>query len=245
MDQRGDRAVEIVTQAGIPPDYYASILGLTPSRNRFTVELITIVQVLTAHVTMIAKHHLACRRPDRLGATVMPMLATPGHGTFPSAHAAEAFAVATVLRGLVTTAEGRAFYPDPDRLAALLAKLAERIAVNRTVAGLHFPVDSWAGAALGETIGGLLLSLCGAQPIAAPGGAAAPAAYRTVDVAIPENGAGQNIAPEANDFLLRDFLIDAEAARHGVTRSAAARSEAPSELMQWLWGKALGEMALA
>src|SRR3712207_7550243 len=43
----------------------------------------------------------SCRRPDRLGPTVMPMIPTPGHGTFPSAHAAEAFAVATVLDGLL------------------------------------------------------------------------------------------------------------------------------------------------
>jgi hypothetical protein len=41
-----------------------------------------------------------------------------------------------------------------------LMRLASRIAVNRTVAGVHFPVDSAAGALLGLTLGNYLVSRC-------------------------------------------------------------------------------------
>ena len=50
-----------------------------------------------AHLAMIAKHALAVRRPDQLDGRILPMIPTPGHGAFPSAHATEAYAVATVL----------------------------------------------------------------------------------------------------------------------------------------------------
>ena len=49
------------------------ILGLQAGPNRFMLELITITQVLAAHTVMVVKHHLACRRPDHLDATVMPI----------------------------------------------------------------------------------------------------------------------------------------------------------------------------
>jgi membrane-associated phospholipid phosphatase len=160
-DQRGDRASEILTQLGLPADYFGALMGLTATRHRHTLELMTITQVIAAHVTMVAKHHLACRRPDSLDPSVMPMIPTPGHNAYPSAHAAEAFAVATVLNGLVASPKGQAYFPDHKRLQDLLLRQAARIAVNRTVAGMHFPVDSWAGAAIGEVVGQIILAMCG------------------------------------------------------------------------------------
>ena len=77
------------------------------------------------------------------------MIPTPDHSSFPSGHAAEAFALATVMHRLMTgdaATEGLQVWAMPFRLA-------HRIAVNRTVAGLHFPVDSAAGAIVGCAIG--------------------------------------------------------------------------------------------
>ena len=59
MDLRGERSAEILTQLGYPIDYFAMILGLNAARNRFTFELIAATQILTSHVAMVAKHHLA------------------------------------------------------------------------------------------------------------------------------------------------------------------------------------------
>jgi hypothetical protein len=41
-----------------------------------------------------------------------------------------------------------------------LLRLASRIAVNRTVAGVHFPADSAAGATLGLTLGSYFVGRC-------------------------------------------------------------------------------------
>jgi membrane-associated phospholipid phosphatase len=226
-DQRGERAPEILSQLGFPIDYFASILGLNGPRNPYTVELITITQVLTSHVTMVAKHHLACRRPDRLGVAVMPMIPTPAHGAFPSGHAAEAFAVATVLEAVVDAVEGH--YPSPGALKKLLLKQAERIAVNRTVAGVHFPIDSWAGAALGEAVGQIVLGLCGA-----PGAGLTPRRYAAVDC----------------DFQVGAFRPDpwdapADGPRAaGLDRSDGRIDVQASDLFAWLWRKATAEFAL-
>ena len=51
--------------------------------------------------------------------------------------------------------------------------MAERIGINRTIAGVHYPVDTVAGAALGATIGKILWGLAtdpgaGCDPNTAP-----------------------------------------------------------------------------
>lgn len=70
------------------------------------------------------------------------MIQIPDHSTYPSGHAMEAFAIATVLHCLSTGNGPRHGVKEQ----ALPFRLAHRIAVNRTVAGVHFPVDSLAGA---------------------------------------------------------------------------------------------------
>jgi membrane-associated phospholipid phosphatase len=231
MDQRAERAPEILSQLGFPIDYFATILGLNAPRNRFTFELIAITQVLTSHVAMVVKHHLACRRPDRLGITVMPMIPTPGHGAFPSAHAAEAFAVATVLEGILDADEVKNHYPSTPNLKRLLFKQAERIAVNRTVAGMHFPIDSYAGAALGETVGRIVLRLCTDKARVVK-----PVDYHAIHC----------------DFTLAAFrpdlwpkLQDENVPQAGLTRRDEPVSVAPSELFEWLWTKAAAEFQLS
>ena len=48
-------------------------------------------------------------------------------------------------------------YADPS-YGVQLMRLAARIAINRTVAGVHFPIDSVAGALLGLTLGDYFLA---------------------------------------------------------------------------------------
>lgn len=91
---------------------------------------------------------------------IQPIIQTPDHSTFPpSGHATEAYALATVMHRL-QTGKGGAKHGGVDN-NALPFRIAHRIAANRTVAGgVHYPVDSAAGAVLGMTIAEAVLSLC-------------------------------------------------------------------------------------
>jgi hypothetical protein len=168
---------------------------------------------------MLVKHHLACRRPDRLGAKVMPIIPTPAHASFPSAHATEAFAVAEVLNTLLGSQE---HYPDVEKRQVLVTKLAERIAVNRTVAGVHYPIDSWAGAILGRAVGQIVVSKCAADSV--------------VD-------AYEYCARGHCDFYVDEFTVGTNPP-FGVHEKGCV-TIAPSELFVWLWNKALKEFDLA
>lgn len=59
--------------------------------------------------------------------------------------------LATVLQALL---------PDGSAYREQLQRLAARVAVNRTVAGLHFPVDSACGRLLGTALGEFFVARC-------------------------------------------------------------------------------------
>ncbi|MEM8758780.1 MAG: phosphatase PAP2 family protein [Pseudomonadota bacterium] len=156
-DLRGDRSAEILTQADQTLAYFATAAALDSSRTKHTIELLGAAHTLAATVSQQIKHALACIRPDRLSAQIQPMIPTPRHGALPSGHATEAFIVARVLQHLLTpVAPGEA-----GQLQRLLMGQAHRIATNRTVAGVHYPVDSLCGASLGLALGDYLVARAG------------------------------------------------------------------------------------
>ncbi len=168
---------------------------------------------------MLPKHKLAIRRPDEIDTRILPLIPTPGHGAFPSGHATQAFAMATVLAALVRAVPSTHF-PDADKRITLLFRQAHRIAVNRTVAGVHFPMDSAAGARLGLQIGRVLVGLMS--------GAMAPA---------PQVAFDPNL-DKSRDFLFADLAADLPPAR--VTSPLTK-----DPLFAWLWDQARAEFALS
>jgi undecaprenyl-diphosphatase len=80
-------------------------------------------------------------RPPLVEPDPEPLVLLPVTGSFPSGHATVAFACATVLS--VAT----------PRLALPLYSLAALIAFSRVYVGVHYPLDTLAGAALGAAIG--------------------------------------------------------------------------------------------
>lgn len=150
-DLRPDRAGEIISQLAAPTGFLSAIGFLRPDRTRWTLELLGVVFRLAQFVEMRAKHALACRRPIEFSAQVQPIILTPGHGSLPSGHATEAFALARVLWYLMKSG-GAQPYDAISHYGQQCMRLASRIAINRTVAGVHFPVDSMAGAILGLTL---------------------------------------------------------------------------------------------
>lgn len=169
---RTERAAEILTQVDSIIPFLGAPVGLRNDRNMWTVELLDAVLRLARRVEMRFKAALACRRPGELSPNIQPMIATPAHSSLPSGHATEAFAVATVLNAVVRMgrAKGRngkknAALQAWRRYAHMLSMVAARIGVNRTVAGVHYPVDTAAGCTLGVTLGNYVLWRCGAHAI--------------------------------------------------------------------------------
>ena len=196
----------------------AVLLGLTDARNPKTFELLDAVQTIAGQITMLPKHLLACRRPAELDVRVAPFIATPGHGSFPSAHAAQAMAMARVIEALLRARADH--FGDMEKRIDLSYRQAHRIAVNRTVAGVHYPMDSAAGARLGLQMGQILVA-------AMNGGG--------VVRALPEFD--PDAMPEA------DFLY-ADAAALRAPGAGAEVAVAADPLLSWLWTEAKAEFAL-
>jgi hypothetical protein len=109
-------------------------------------------------------------------------------------------------------------------------RLAARIAINRTVAGVHFPADSVAGAILGLTLGQYLVNR--ASGVANSRGSG-------FDGTAYPNGEDFNLGdiydvaamPPAMRFI-KPYVIDLGV--QAVDQSGA---------LNWLWGKAVAEWA--
>ncbi|MGR3514349.1 MAG: phosphatase PAP2 family protein [Paracoccaceae bacterium] len=155
VDLRGDRNAEIFLQKQDLLSFFGAQAYLDNGRREYTLMLLDVVRNLAIHVETPMKFHLRALRPIDFAMEVQPIIQTPDHSSYPSGHATEAYAMATVLYLLSHT--------DPlhDGLTAqaLPFRLAYRIATNRTVAGVHFPVDSLAGAFTGCILGQAISAL--------------------------------------------------------------------------------------
>jgi hypothetical protein len=134
------------------------VLNLRPGRHRYTYELMSAVWQFSTVAVMQFKDSFGTKRPADRSPLVQPVLLTPGHGAYPAGHATQNFFVVHVLKKLLKVAAG-------DDLATQLTRLAQRIADNRVVAGLHFPDDNAAGKTLGNALGAYFCAKCDAQGV--------------------------------------------------------------------------------
>jgi hypothetical protein len=175
------------------------------------------------------KHSFCVHRPNEYSAQIQPIIQTPGHGSLPSGHATEAFAVAGLLVSLLNAKVGLA--APPGLIQQLMAQAA-RIAINRTVAGVHFPVDSLAGQFLGLGIAEYFFARC--QPSVAAGGAISNVGHWTLDCD----------HAQINDFSGADIFNVALPGRVQTAyavRAAAGANVEGSDILNWLWNEALNE----
>ena len=100
-DLRDERALEVLAQIDNQYAFIAAATGLNVSRMPWTMEWLTIGIQFTVAVEMMLKHALGCFRPVHLSPQVQPIITTPGHGTYPMGHAAQAFVTIVALRGLL------------------------------------------------------------------------------------------------------------------------------------------------
>jgi hypothetical protein len=152
-DLREDRMAEILCQMGPQVAFWSALIYLHPSRTPKTVELLDTAVRLAIFVEIRFKHAIAAARALEYSTQVQPMIQTPGHGSLPSGHSTQAFIIAVVLCALFNQKPGSVYYQQAMRQAY-------RVAVNRTVAGVHFPIDSIAGHVLGTALGEYFVTRC-------------------------------------------------------------------------------------
>ncbi|MEP5758190.1 MAG: phosphatase PAP2 family protein, partial [Litoreibacter sp.] len=156
-DLRGDRIAEINTQTSDILSYFGAVGYLNSGRRKNTLALLYTVYRLIFRLEHVVKHLCRSARPIDLSHEVQPIIQTPGHSAYPSGHATESFAIATVLHHLMEGTGAKAALSQP--AVPMAYRVASRIAINRTIAGVHFPVDSLAGGALGCAFGDAIVGL--------------------------------------------------------------------------------------
>jgi membrane-associated phospholipid phosphatase len=144
-DLRVERSTEILSQIDGQWAHWCSILPMRPDSTPHTLALLTTALQWVIPVELRFKHALGCPRPMAWSPQVQPCITTPGHGSFPMGHAVQAFLTAGLLQTL-TGAQA------DDAWGVQLTRTAFRMAINRVVAGVHFPVDLVAGLVLGLSL---------------------------------------------------------------------------------------------
>ncbi|HRD96614.1 MAG TPA: phosphatase PAP2 family protein [Rubrivivax sp.] len=175
-DLRGERVNEVLAQVVPQVANWSATLGLHPERHKYTLELLGVGLSFATKIVMRFKHALGVPRPGEVSPLVHPMILTPGHRAFPSGHATEAYFAAEFLSALFCAAgwkvspgcDAGEFPFDPNASSSSaemglmrpqLHRIAYRVAENRVVAGVHYPVDSLAGQALGIVLAQHLVGL--------------------------------------------------------------------------------------
>jgi hypothetical protein len=227
-DLRADRAREIVAQMTPQYAFWSSVVPLFPARHQRTLEVVRLVLQLAKYAEMNFKHAFGVLRPHELSPQIQPMIQTPVHASFPSGHSTEAHAVAVVLGSLVNTAGAAAAAAAVQRLTEQLMRQAARIAINRTVAGVHYPVDSMAGQLLGLAIGNYFIERATGAAGSVAGwafnGAAFPAAGDFTGQQLFNFAAGAMVNPLPN-YVTQDPPLPV----------------AMAPMLNWLWGEAVNE----
>lgn len=159
--EREDRLPEILSQANDIVPFFEAITGLNSMAAPKTAELMQVGWAWATHLLMRLKHGLAELRPYARSSLVQPVIATPGHGSLPSGHATISALYSRLFAGLL--------YAKPNHpRASQLDRLARRIAFNRVVAGVHFPMDSYAGYSLGRQLAELFIALAEGSKLPSP-----------------------------------------------------------------------------
>ncbi|WP_299771199.1 phosphatase PAP2 family protein [uncultured Tateyamaria sp.] len=215
---RPDRMSEMFVQQTDILSFFGLNAQLGYVRKPWTMVLIDAVLAAAIDVHTQFKHALPVLRPVELSPQINPVIQTPSHSSFPSGHATEAFVVAQLLTRLRELAE--------DSLAkSNLLQHAVRIAQNRTVAGVHYPVDNMAGSMLGTALADYFSAI--SQPGVAP-------------VAVPK----RSFKPSAEKDHLKNFTLTiyTELLNRMATKlQIAPTNQTKKQPLNWIWSQARSE----
>jgi len=130
---RAERFAEILDQDARLNVYFAQALMLSPTAHPHTLRVIEMTYQIGLMIAVHFKDKWNRARPQQVCPAIMPIIPGPAHPAYPSGHSTQSHLIANAL-SLVAP-----------RVGPLLKKLAERIAKNREIAGVHFASDSAEG----------------------------------------------------------------------------------------------------
>lgn len=138
-----DVVFEAITWAGVAGALWLALaLALAVLRGRRGSLLLTAIAIALADgVAQLLQGLVGRRRPPLVTSDIEPLIRVPDAGSFPSGHASTSFAAATVLALILP------------RFAVPLLLLAAAVAYSRLYVGVHYPLDSLGGVAVGVTCG--------------------------------------------------------------------------------------------
>jgi len=147
---------EAMAQRTNPWAYFRGILMYNSASTPYTHDLVETASHIGQFQAMHYKRHFSRPRPSQYSPALLTPIDVPGHASYPSGHATEAFLIALCLEKVMPAAASTpaGAPPPPPPLPfpgrSPLQQMAQRIARNREVLGLHFPSDSKAGMLLAE-----------------------------------------------------------------------------------------------
>jgi acid phosphatase (class A) len=150
--EREERFMEIMDQddADGANNYWFGMLQISPSRHPATYLMVRVGRRIGEHVVMCLKGFFRSPRPSQLCPAIVPMIDPPSTPSFPAGHAVQAYLISYLLGySLPKLPQQHTPQDNLDNASGVLFDLAERVSVNRVVAGLHYPTDIIAGREVG------------------------------------------------------------------------------------------------
>ncbi|SRR5229473_1351716 len=142
-------------------NYWLGMLKIDPARHPAAYLMVRIGRRIGEHVSMCLKGHFRSPRPSQLCPAITPMIDPPVTPSYPAGHAVQSYLMSYLLAySLRNDGTGLTNLPQ-HTLPALssatpptgpLFDLADRVSVNRIVAGIHYPTDIRAGQAVAVQI---------------------------------------------------------------------------------------------
>lgn len=159
-DERAPAMGEILSQDVEFTTDFMALLAITPGSHPHTYRMLHIASLIGSYAVLYYKGRYNRPRPSQLCPALLPPIPMPGHASWPSGHATQAWLKALciehVLQGVLS---GTLTTGDLGAVSSNLRTLAIRVARNREIAGLHYPTDSATGRKLADTVAPFLTSM--------------------------------------------------------------------------------------
>jgi hypothetical protein len=120
----------------------------TPLDTYLEIRALTATSMADAVIGVFdSKYTYQYKRPNMIDTSIVTIMPTPNHPSYPAGHATISWAAATVLSS---------YLPENEQE---WKKLAKEASDSRTIGGIHFPTDNAAGTTLGSNIGDQVLKV--------------------------------------------------------------------------------------